>query len=210
MLKIRYFLISLILILMLSCDYNPIVITSPYIELQLEEIEYIPAAVLGKFYSVQLQAIGGFQPYEFDVIGGEFPPGLQCNSSGLIYGVPTKEGRFEFYGFVSDSGENYNQEHYDAGKCVIVVSGTIPLTITTTSLPNAQTGIQYNTRVNVIGGTPPYSYSCQGLPLGLYLTSPGNTIIGYAQQVGTFQITFCVEDHKTATDIAPFTLTVLP
>lgn len=200
----RRIYIILLLVGLLGCYDSPIILRTPYTELQLVETVYPPAA-LGCFYSVQMRATGGWQPYTFEAIGGEFPPGLVCYPDGTISGYPNDDGRYEFFGFVGDLAGNY-----DAGRCTIVVSGNTPLTIISDRVNDGVLGVSYTTTIDYIGGTAPYSCCCQGLPLGLYVTSPGNIITGVPQEAGTFHITFQVQDWLTAIDIQKYTLTIYP
>lgn len=78
------------------------------------------------------------------------------------------------------------------------------LTTTTSSLPQASIGIPYNATMAASGGTPPYSWNANVLPMGLTMNSAG-VISGTPTAYGTTTITFSVTDSATPT---PTTATV--
>ena len=66
-----------------------------------------PDADLGETYSFQIEAWGGTQPYNWEVVTGELPPGLSLNSeTGLISGEPTRRGTYVFKLLLTDSSDN--------------------------------------------------------------------------------------------------------
>jgi hypothetical protein len=54
-------------------------------------------------YHSQIVASGGAAPYTFKKISGSLPPGLALSSSGVLSGIPTRVGFFEFDYQVTDS-----------------------------------------------------------------------------------------------------------
>ncbi len=59
---------------------------------------------VGVFYSSAIGRTGGVAPFVFSVISGSLPPGLSLNSStGIISGIPTTIGTFNFTLKVMDS-----------------------------------------------------------------------------------------------------------
>jgi len=87
-----------------------------------------------------------------------------------------------------------------------------PLSVTTTTLPNALVGTPYSAVVNAGGGTPPYSWtiSAGSLPPGLSLSASG-AISGTASAQGTYSFTVQAADGATPTSLtttAGLTLTV--
>ncbi len=54
----------------------------------------LPYGRTGRGYSARLRALGGDAPYRWTRIGGVLPPGLRLASSGLVKGVPAREGRY--------------------------------------------------------------------------------------------------------------------
>lgn len=57
---------------------------------------------VGTFYQVHFFAVGGVQPYTWDLVAGQFPPGLGLDKSGLLSGTPTTAGTFTFTVRVTD------------------------------------------------------------------------------------------------------------
>ena len=64
----------------------------------------LPDAVEFQPYSHQLTASGGTAPYTWAGTAGAFPPGITLSASGLISGVPSASGPFNFTVQVTDSG----------------------------------------------------------------------------------------------------------
>ena len=83
-----------------------------------------------------------------------------------------------------------------AGRLYMVapVGATQPLAITTAALPPATQGSPYDQTLEAEGGTPPYSWSAQGLPAGLSIS--GNKITGTPSAAGTSQVTLNVTDSS--------------
>jgi len=72
--------------------------------------------------------------------------------------------------------------------------GQTPLTISTTSLPQATQGSEYSAALSASGGTPPYSWTNTGsLPPGLSLTSTGS-ISGTPTSTGSYSFAIQVSD----------------
>jgi hypothetical protein len=64
----------------------------------------LPDATEFQPYSQQLTATGGTTPYHWVGTAGAFPTGLSMSDSGLISGVPSASGPFDFTVQVTDSG----------------------------------------------------------------------------------------------------------
>ena len=66
-----------------------------------------PAGTVGIQYNTTLIASGGTAPYRITALTGNFPPGLEYQSSGpttgTILGVPTKAGSYDFVAVVTDT-----------------------------------------------------------------------------------------------------------
>jgi hypothetical protein len=64
----------------------------------------VPDATQSKAYSFQLVATGGVTPYTWSVFSGSLPAGIVLSASGLLSGIATVTGAFNFTAQVVDSG----------------------------------------------------------------------------------------------------------
>jgi len=135
-------------------------------------------------YSQALVAIGGTEPYNWEVAGGRLPTGLTLNSSGLIAGTSSEIGAFAFTVIVDEA--SYHQT--SSKNLYIVVSGEIG--ITQSVLPNAIEYSSYATALPVAGGLAPYVWALESgaLPAGLVISNDG-AIGGIPTEAGTFIFT---------------------
>ncbi|HVP41967.1 MAG TPA: putative Ig domain-containing protein [Terriglobales bacterium] len=83
---------------------------------------------------------------------------------------------------------------YSAGP--IQVYAPAPLVITTTSLPQAYTNIQYSAQFTATGGTRPYTWSLPAgsLPPGLTMAATTGVVSGKATQAGSYSFDVQVTD----------------
>jgi hypothetical protein len=57
--------------------------------------ELLPQALLRRHYKVQLEAQGGTPPYQWQIVSGGLPQGLELNSTtGVISGKPRRLGQY--------------------------------------------------------------------------------------------------------------------
>ncbi|HTU32308.1 MAG TPA: putative Ig domain-containing protein [Candidatus Acidoferrum sp.] len=166
----------------------------------------LAGGTVGTAYSTTLQATGGTTPYSWSVSSGSLPAGLSLNtSSGAITGTPTTSGTSTFTVKVTDAANN------TATKSLSIAVADVPLTITTTSLPNGSTNTAYSAFLYAGGGTTPYTWtvSSGSLPTGLSMTTGGD-ITGTPTAAGAFTFTAKVTDSSSPanTATASFTLTV--
>lgn len=87
-----------------------------------------------------------------------------------------------------------------------------PLAITSSSLPEATTGVPFSASLNATGGTPPYTWSvvAGALPGGFQLNSGNGAISGTTSQPGTFSFTAQVADAAHATSSAASSVLITP
>ncbi len=116
----------------------------------------LPNGLVGAAYNNPIVTTGGTQPVFFSLTTASFPPGLtitqpaQGTQTGALAGTPTTAGTYNFSETVTDSSI---PPQTATATYTVQVNG--PLTITTTTLPEAVT-------VNGFPGTaPPTSYSAQ-------------------------------------------------
>lgn len=175
----------------------------------------LPSGLVGQGYLTQLSASGGVAPYSFSL--GSFsnsdtglPPGvtLNANGNGAITGIPTSSGTFSFTVQVNDQ---------DDGIGTADIQVTIaPMTISTTFLPGATTGVPYSVQLLLNGGVAPITWSIQcssncgarsgprsavvplhaaDLPAGLTLNQSTGVISGTPTASGLFQFTVIAVDQ---------------
>ena len=66
----------------------------------------LPAGQMGVPYEASLKAIGGRLPYTWERVEGDLPPGLDLDSAtGVVSGVPTAVGNYDFTVRVTDADE---------------------------------------------------------------------------------------------------------
>jgi len=151
--------------------------------------------IVGNKYSASmLAASGGVRPYTWSISAGSLPNGLALTaSSGLIEGVPTAAGLFNFSLQVQDS----------AGARVItpltmkISSGQF--SITTTLLAAATVGAAYSQTLSATNGTAPYTWTiiAGALPDGLALSPAAGLISGKPVSAGTFNFLVEVQDSAS-------------
>jgi uncharacterized protein (TIGR03437 family) len=181
----------------------------------------LPSGLVGAPYLSQLTATGGTAPYtwslqSFSSPDTGIPPGMTMSSSGAISGTPTLAGTFSFPVQVND-----NFEDFGTADIHITIA---PMTITTTSLPAATTGVPYSVQLQVHGGIAPIQWSVESedsarpnssaksplanilrsaikppggrqLPLGLTLNPNTGVISGTPTSVGVSQFTVLAQDQ---------------
>jgi hypothetical protein len=168
----------------------------------------VPAATQNSAYTpFSFAAGGGSPPYAWAVTGGAIPAGMAFSPSGVLSGTPSGTGSSSFTVTVTDSAAQAASQGF-----TITVAGSI--SVTTSSLPNGQTGVDYLQFLAASGGTPPYSWAITAgaLPPGLALTSgnaPGaGTIAGVPLATGTYSFTAHVSDTLGAAGTRALSITV--
>lgn len=128
----------------------------------------LPGGTTGVPFSRTLSVNGGTPPYSWSA-ATPLPQGLGLLANGTITGTPLGAGSYSFNVQVTDSrGRSTTQS------CSLNVQNP-QLTISTACpLPAGTTGESYGQRLEVSGGTPPFSWSIVGaLPSGLSVTGEG-------------------------------------
>jgi Putative Ig domain len=158
----------------------------------------LAGGTVGMAYSATLEATGGTTPYSWSKSSGSLPAGLTLNAStGAISGTPTTSGTSSFTVKVTDASDG------TATKSLSVAVAAVPLTITTTSVPNASTNTAYSAFLYAGGGTTPYTWivSSGSLPTGLTMTGTGD-ISGVPTASGTFPLSVKVTDSSSPPNTA--------
>jgi hypothetical protein len=149
----------------------------------------LPTVTTGVPYTAPLAATGGVPPYTW-LVGG-LPPGLTLDpATGVISGTATELGNYSITVQVTDSNSPPTTATTDLS---IVVAA--PLDVTTTNLPDSETGEPYSAGLSASGGVPPYTWTAvSGLPAGLSLDSGTGVVSGEPSAQGGYSITVDVTD----------------
>lgn len=67
----------------------------------------LTGGVQGSAYESSLTASGGTSPYEFTLVSGNLPPGVQLDDSGEVHGTPTATGTFSFSVKATDASASH-------------------------------------------------------------------------------------------------------
>lgn len=147
----------------------------------------LQSAVQGANYSQQLKVTGGVGNYAWSLIGGALPPGMLLRTTGMLEGMPTQSGSYQFRvravsGTLADS----------ASLQLAVAAPALPPVIISTpsTLPNGTQGVSYNYQLTATGGSGTYTWSVLSgsLPPGVTLSASG-LLSGLPTSFGTFNAT---------------------
>jgi large repetitive protein len=142
-------------------------------------------ATAGTAYSTVLTASGGTAPYTLALTSGTLPLGIALQSTGSLGGTTSQTGQFTFTVQVSDS----SSPKLTASKSFTLSVAPPPLSLATTSLSGATSGVAYSNPLTASGGTAPFSWSLTSgnLPAGITLQSAGS-LSGTTTQAGQFTL----------------------
>jgi len=170
---------------LLNLVVNPITITTTTLS----------NATVGASYEQRLSATGGFLPLSWTVASGSLPDGLSLDSnSGLISGVPTKEGDFSFGVKVSDSVNNSTTKMFTL---TVLPSGAFEITTVLPSSIIVGVAISLTFQSNRTSANLVWSVAAGSLPAGLSLDSDGK-LIGTPETTG--ENAFVIQVRDTGTD----------
>lgn len=86
----------------------------------------------------------------------------------------------------------------------------LPLRIMDETLPEARLGQPYSHTMTAEGGTPPYTWSARGLPVGLRMNTRTSVISGIPRRSGTYTVTITARDRDRNSVSESFVLVVSP
>ena len=159
----------------------------------------LPNGIIHTEYSQTLLATGTM-PIDWYVFGGNLPTGLTLSKEGIISGIPTVSGIFDFT----------VQATNIAGSVTRALTITIltPPVITTTTLSNGIANTLYYKTLTATGTTPiDWSLAGGNLPTGLTLSSTGS-ITGTPITIGKFDFTVQAK-NSWGSDTKVLSITIL-
>jgi hypothetical protein len=139
------------------------------------------------------------------VATGTLPTGLTLSNAGVLSGTTTQTGTFPLTLRVTDN------RNFPADRALsLVVSGSSPLQITTSSLPGGFIGTSYSQTLVSTGGsgTKTWTLASGSLPAGIGLSSAG-VISGTPTTAGLSNFTVRVTDTASNTATKPLSINVV-
>jgi uncharacterized repeat protein (TIGR03803 family) len=140
----------------------------------LQLSQALPNGVVGTAYNNTAVASGGLGPYKWALTSGKLPDGLTLNAtSGVVFGTPTKAGKFSFAITLQD-GEGTPAMVTQA---YTVASNVPPLTIVDVTFPTCTVNVLCQGQFTAMGGTTPFTWSILSgttFPPGLILNPNGS------------------------------------
>jgi hypothetical protein len=175
--------------------------------------ETLPEGTTNSNYNVRVVVANATGAVTFSIVANPdlLPAGLSLDgATGLITGIPTATANNNLIVRATDDLGNLdlpvNLKVSAAGG-----GGSPDVHFTTTALPDGTVGQAYATTLDVDGGTGPYTYITDGLPLGLSLNGATGIVSGTPSEPGTFFVSMTAydeSDNSKTVKILP--LTVLP
>lgn len=152
-------------------------------------------AQVGVAYAQSLSATGGTTPYTWSLVGGALPAGLNLSANGVVSGAPAASGAFNLTVLVTDAAAQSARVNLSLAVAEAPPPAPPPLAITTTTLPQARSGVLYAQTLSATGGTSPYTWSLDSSSLpGLTMNADG-IISGTPFTTGVFSFTVRVTDR---------------
>jgi len=163
----------------------------------------LPDATLGSPYVQFLDVTGGSGPVQWALASGVPPAGIALSAAGLLSGTPSTLGSAAFR-VRATRGALTAERDYS------LLVAPAPLSIRTSSLPDAKVGEAYSAQLDAVGGSGgnSWSVSAGALPGGLQLTTAG-AVDGTPTVAGDFAFTARVSSGAQQAT-RPLTLTVAP
>ncbi|WP_187265624.1 beta strand repeat-containing protein [Ottowia flava] len=163
----------------------------------------VPAGTVGVGYSQSVSATGGIAPYTYGVAGGALPAGLSLSTIGLITGVPTAGGSFNFTLRATSNSTGVGAPHSGTRSYTLVINPPT-IGVTPATLPAATAGAAYSQNLSASGGTAGYTFAVTAgtLPPGMTLSSAG-VLSGTSTASNTFNFTVTATDSSTGTGPYP-------
>ncbi|MBA5866063.1 MAG: hypothetical protein GDA67_05120 [Nitrospira sp. CR1.3] len=168
----------------------------------------LPNGTVTQAYSRTLQVSGGTGPFTWSIQTGSLPTGVTlASSTGVISGIPSAAGTFNFTPQVTDS---LSQTDPTPPALSITIGLPAPPNITTTTLPNGTVASAYSQTVQAAGGTGAITWtiSAGALPPPLTINPTTGVISGIPTTAGPFNFTVRATDTLTQFDDQSFSVTI--
>lgn len=159
---------------------------------------------LGVPFSGAITASGGSTPYQFELISGELPAGLELNATtGIVSGTPQSTGPYSFQARVTDA-----TNATASTECSGQVNPAL-LTAACATGPG-QVGVLYSGNIAAQGGVPGYSFALTNgsLPAGLVLDPTTGSITGAPTTTGDSSFGVTATDSEGHTALAQCGITI--
>lgn len=161
-------------------------------------------AVVNQFTSINITSSGGVAPVVFSIDSGSLPPGMSLGSDGVLFGVPSQVGQFEFFLRATDATNASRR-----GSFRLDVS-QIGFEFVQTEIPNGRVGVGYSAALSLVGSVPPVAITPENgqIPDGLSLGANGLT--GTPTNPGTFAFTLRATHAAFGVARRQFMVTIAP
>lgn len=159
-----------------------------------------PNAAASADYRYQYTVDGGQGPYTYAIVSGIAPAALNP-LTGAFMGTITAAGNLSWVVRVTDS----RNLTYDLADSAVI--STVPLAITTTSLPNGKVGVPYSHQITAQGGALGHKFSLRSTDaVGLSITQDG--LLSGTLDAGRFNLVVRVTDNASSYVDQPLVLTI--
>ena len=159
----------------------------------------LPSGSINQPYAVALSPTGGTTPYTWGLKAGTspLPSGLDLSSNGVISGTPRVTNTATHTFTLTDATSRTVE------KALPLSIRAIPLSITTTSLPQGTANQRYSATLEAAGGTGAYTWRLAShspaLPMGLILNASTGEMSGIPTGTSNQTYTFTVTDQTPPT-----------
>ncbi|MCX6855869.1 MAG: putative Ig domain-containing protein, partial [Verrucomicrobia bacterium] len=156
-------------------------------------------------FTQTLTANSGTAPYSWTLTAGTLPTGMNLSTSGVLSGTPTQVGTFPLTFRAADTNG------CTATRALSLTVACPLISLTPTTLTNAQNNTAYNQQLSATGGTSPYVFSriSGAIPTGMTFTSQGLLFGSPISGPGNYTFTIQALDASgTCSGSQSYTLTV--
>ncbi len=167
---------------------------------------------VGASYAAVISVSSGIPPYTISLASGSLPNGLQINSSGIIYGLPTQIGTSTFSVTATDK--------ISAAAAPVTLSIQVinpdPPAFTLSNLALATVGQSYDQAISSTGGVTPVTTTLTTpttntlRSLGLSFSSTTLKLSGTPTSAGAQTLSFRAQDSAGQATTQDFTLQIQP